>query len=135
MSFEQQFGSLEEIEHALSATKDFKRREDARRQKAWEAQTYAQAAISRAQATAIIPVEPSSNGVTSATQSNDTMDVDPTHATINDRPLKRKRSENEIVVDAHSPKKPRAEGQGPEIIAPASNSPNSQVNAEASLKR
>lgn len=137
VSFEYQFGSLEEIEHALSATKDFKRREDARRQKAWQAQAYAQIPVSQGHVPASALVEHASNGMGSMAQANGHMEVDATHAAVIDRPLKRKRSEDEIVVDAHSPKKPRPDGpaESTEMDVAASSPPKSQAGAEAALKR
>jgi hypothetical protein len=105
--FEYQFGTLEEIAKTLSMVKDFKKVEDARRKKAWEAHAQAQAATHAANGMASNGTIQSSapSAVPAVVAPEISMDVDVQPKDAGERPLKRKRSIEEIVESSPTAKK------------------------------
>ena len=100
--FEYQFGTLEEITKTLSVVKEFKKVEDARRKKAWEAHAQAQVAAYAANGT-LQPSAPSA--VPAAVTADTSMEVDVQPKDVGERSLKRKRSVEEIVESSPTAKK------------------------------
>lgn len=114
ISFEYQFGSLEDIGKTTNAVKEFKRKEDERRTKMWQAHAAAYSAAGPTSATTTLAIDQpptksdqlqvvSQNGLT-----DDGMDIDVNEVVVPaapERQLKRKRSENEEIVGSPSPKK------------------------------
>jgi murein L,D-transpeptidase YcbB/YkuD len=102
--FEYEFGTLEEVTKTLSVVKEFKRVEDARRKKAWEAHAQAQAAAYAANGTAANSTIQSSAAPAVVT-TDTSMDVDVQPKDVGERSLKRKRSVEEVVESSPTAKK------------------------------
>jgi len=105
--FEYQFGTVEEVSKTLIAVKEFKKIEDARRKKAWEAHAQAQVAT-------YAPSDRDTNGATQAAaapviavpdSAEAPMDIDAESTVVGERSLKRKRSVDEDVELSPNPKK------------------------------
>lgn len=140
--FEYQFGSIEDIEKATSAVKDFKRREDERRSKAWQAHAAAYSASvgTNGAATDTVAVESAQAPTTDdATQPpvlcEDGMDVDAMAVVSPERQLKRKRSEDEQIILSPSPKKAKHEGVVLRETGPTFPAIPPPTNEAATLKR
>ena len=109
--FEYQFGTLGEITKTLGMVKEFKKVEDARRTKAWEAHVQAQVAASAANGTAANgTIQSAAPSAVAAVVTTDTsMDVDVQPKGVGERSLKRKRSIEEIVESSPTAKKSKYE--------------------------
>lgn len=113
---------MEEVEKTLSVVKEFKRVEELRRKRAWEAHVQTQTAAYTFSA-------PVANGATQAVPPAPTAAIEPEHPTaapmevdktatvVGERPLKRKRSVDEPMDTSHTPKKSRhGDGSAPDAI-------------------
>jgi hypothetical protein len=105
--FEYEFGTLEEVTKTLSVVKEFKKVEDARRKKAWEAHAQAQVAAYAANGMAANGTIQSSapSAVPAAVTTDTSMDVDVQPKDVGERSLKRKRSVEEVVESSPTAKK------------------------------
>ncbi|KAG8755812.1 Splicing factor [Serendipita sp. 396] len=112
LTFEYQFGSLDDIDRAIAATKEFKVKEEARRKKAWE-DSYANAqvpsflATNAANAVTQLP-GPDTGSLSQVEDVDDNMQVTPSEPVSHDRPAKRKRSDEGAPEDSPVAKKTRA---------------------------
>jgi hypothetical protein len=123
--FEYQFGTLEEVAKTLSVVKEFKKIEDARRKKAWEAHAQAQAAAYVANG----PAAPSTATAVVATVPS--MDVDAKSQGVEERPLKRKRSVEEAPELSPTPKKAKhRESAVPAPVVPPVQSAGKSLSIE-----
>ncbi|KAG9056261.1 Splicing factor [Serendipita sp. 407] len=111
LTFEYQFGSLDDIDRAIAATKEFKVKEEARRKKAWE-DSYANAqvpsflATNAANAVTQLP-GPDTGSLSQVEDVDDNMQVTPSEPVSHDRPAKRKRSDEGAPEDSPVAKKTR----------------------------
>lgn len=108
--FEYQFGTVEEVEKTLGVVKEFKKAEELRRKRAWEAYAREQAAAYASNgftATTTTQVAPATATAVAATDGAEVaqMDVDAKADATTERTLKRKRSGDDVMDTSHTPKK------------------------------
>ncbi|PVF92511.1 hypothetical protein CPB86DRAFT_769315 [Serendipita vermifera] len=122
ITFEYQFGSLDDIEKALGAVKEHKKAEDIRRIKAWEAHAKSQSYSIDPNLISAQPAAEASSNAIPTQRSNGTvgMEVDAAQssgkAAGNETHLKRKRSSEENLNESPVQKKSKSQMVAPTVV-------------------